>query len=563
MSTSDELKAQGTKAFTSGNYPEAIELYTKAIEIDGNNHVLYSNRSAAKASLQDYEGALEDANKTVELNPNWSKGYSRKGAALHGLLRFDDAITAYEAGLKIDPQNQPLIKGLEDARSAKDEPMNPFGGDLVAKLAANPKARHLLNDPEVVSKLNMLKTNPNLANSYLQDPKMMQAILAAMGIDATMPPTGTEPMETDNSTEKENISQSSKPTSTEKPIEKPVEEIPTEVSDDKKKRKASDNEKDLGNSFYKKREFEPALEHYNKAYELDDTNVAILTNKAAVLFEMEKFEDCIKVCEEAVEKGREVRADFKLIARAFGRIGNSYLKLDKLDEAIKYFNHSLAENRTAAVLEKLKETEKLKVIREKEAYFNPELSDEARAKGNELFKDSKFAEAVKEYTEAIKRNEKDPRAYCNRAQCYIKLMALYEADKDADSSIDVDPTFPKGYIRKAQVFIAKREFAKAMEQLEKAKTIDTEGKSLPEINQQLQKCYQGLGQVNSGTENREETLKRAMADPEVQQALADPVMQSILAQMQENPAAAMEHMKNPAVASKIRTLINAGVLQVR
>lgn len=35
----------------------------------------------------------------------------------------------------------------------------------------------------------------------------------------------------------------------------------------------------------------------------------------AVLFEQEKFEECIKVCETAIERGRELRCDYKLIAR--------------------------------------------------------------------------------------------------------------------------------------------------------------------------------------------------------------------------------------------------------
>lgn len=38
--------------------------------------------------------------------------------------------------------------------------------------------------------------------------------------------------------------------------------------------------------------------------------------------------------------------------------------------------------------------------------------------------------------------------------------------------------------------------------------------------------------------SREETLKRAMDDPEVQEILSDPVMRSILEQMQQDPKAA-------------------------
>lgn len=60
------------------------ELFSKAIEIEPSNHVLYSNRSGAYTSLKNFDKALEDANKVVEIKPDWVKGWGRKGAALHG-----------------------------------------------------------------------------------------------------------------------------------------------------------------------------------------------------------------------------------------------------------------------------------------------------------------------------------------------------------------------------------------------------------------------------------------------------------------------------------------------
>lgn len=55
---------------------------------------------------------------TVRLNPSWSKGYVRKGAALHGAGRFDEAITVYENGLKIEDSDA-LRKGLKAVQEAK------------------------------------------------------------------------------------------------------------------------------------------------------------------------------------------------------------------------------------------------------------------------------------------------------------------------------------------------------------------------------------------------------------------------------------------------------------
>jgi stress-induced-phosphoprotein 1 len=116
--TADDLKKLGNTSFQANEFPQAIEHFTNAIALDENNHVLYSNRSAAYASLKDYKLALEDAEKTVELKSDWAKGYSRKGAALYGLENYDEAVAVYEKGLALDPENALLKRGLEDVKNA-------------------------------------------------------------------------------------------------------------------------------------------------------------------------------------------------------------------------------------------------------------------------------------------------------------------------------------------------------------------------------------------------------------------------------------------------------------
>ena len=96
------------------------EKFTQAIEIDPNNYILYSNRSAAYASKKDYQSALDDANKVIELKPDWTKGWGRKGAAMHGLGDLLGAHDAYEAGLKLDPNNAQNKQGLAAVKRAID-----------------------------------------------------------------------------------------------------------------------------------------------------------------------------------------------------------------------------------------------------------------------------------------------------------------------------------------------------------------------------------------------------------------------------------------------------------
>ena len=112
------------------------------------------------------------------------------------------------------------------------------------------------------------------------------------------------------------------------PDRKPAAEPPKKEEPEKPKyddlpenRRLALQEKDQGNEFYKKKDLENALKHYQKAMEHDPNDITFYTNMAAVYFEQKEYEKCIKECEKAIEIGRENRADFKLIAKAFTRIG--------------------------------------------------------------------------------------------------------------------------------------------------------------------------------------------------------------------------------------------------
>lgn len=61
------------EACSRGEFILAVELYTDAINLDPQNHVLYGNRSAAFIRTRQFERALEDGRYAVQLQPSWSK----------------------------------------------------------------------------------------------------------------------------------------------------------------------------------------------------------------------------------------------------------------------------------------------------------------------------------------------------------------------------------------------------------------------------------------------------------------------------------------------------------
>ncbi|KAJ7499347.1 activator of Hsp70 and Hsp90 chaperone [Mycena latifolia] len=576
--SASELKDQGNKAFAAKDYDKAIDLFTQAIAVDPQNHVLYSNRSAAHAGKKQWTEALTDAEQCVVVNSSWSKGYARKGAALHGARRYDEAIAAYEEGLKLE-DSPALRKGLKEVQDAKavdeKEELTGFAKmfsdpALFGKLAANPRTQKHLADPAFVQKLNMIQKNPVLADSAMQDPRMIDVIGALMGIDMQgfSRPEGSEEMPPGVSTSPP-PSQSSPPpaASSSKPPPEPTPPPPaedvemTEVDDEEAQaKKEAEAAKKAGNEAYKKREFDEAGKQFSKAWDVWPKDITFLTNLGAVYFEQGEYDKAIETCEKAAEEGRSLRADYKLVAKAFGRVGSAYQKKGDLASAIKYFQKSLTEHRTPDILNKLREVERTKVEADKQAYIDPAKSAAAREEGNVQFKNGDFAGAVKNYTESIKRDPSDARGYNNRAAAYAKLVAFPEALKDVNEAIKIDPELTKAYIRKSTILFAMREYTKAIEAVQEATEHDPEHKHAKEIADQEMKCQQALFSQR-GSETQEQTLERAMRDPEVAGIMNDPVMQQILQQAQGNPRALQDHMKNPVVRSKIQKLINAGIIR--
>ncbi|KAI4315293.1 hypothetical protein L6164_028119 [Bauhinia variegata] len=576
----DEAKAKGNAAFSSGDFAGAVRHFSDAIALSPDNHVLYSNRSAAYASLQKYSEALDDAKKTVGLKPDWSKGYSRLGAAHLGLGQHDDAIAAYKKGLEIDPNNEPLKSGLADAQSAASRHRapsnNPFGDafsgpEMWAKLTADPTTRTFLQQPDFVKMMQDIQKNPNNLNLYLKDQRVMQALGVLLNIKMRAPTEDTDmpefspsppPQYRKRAAETEPVKEEKHP----EPEPEPME-LTEEEGGAKEKKAEAQKEKEAGNTAYKKKDFETAIQHYSKALELDDEDVSYLTNRAAVYLEMGKYEECIKDCDKAVERGRELRSDFKMIARALTRKGTALVKMAKcskdFEPAIETFQKALTEHRNPDTLKKLNDAEKAKKELEQEEYFDPKIADEERDKGNEFFKQQKYPEAVKHYTEAIRRNPKDHKAYSNRAACYTKLGALPEGLKDADKCIEFDPTFSKGYTRKGAIQFFMKEYDKALETYQEGLKHDSNNQ---ELLDGIRRCVEQINKASRGDLSPDELKERqakAMQDPEIQNILQDPVMRQVLTDFQENPKAAQEHTKSPMVMNKIQKLISAGIVQMK
>jgi len=160
---------------------------------------------------------------------------------------------------------------------------------------------------------------------------------------------------------------------------------------------------------------------------------------------------------------------------------------------------------------------------------------------------------VKSYTEAILRDPTNHVNYSNRAQAYIKLLALPEALKDSEKCIEINPKFAKGYLRKGTAQYLMKDYKKCLETYQIGIELEPNNQDLI---QGIQKC---VSQVNKGQD--EESVRRNIEnDPEVQRILTDPVMRQVLDDLRTDPKKAQGYLKDPTIRSNFDKLVRAGVI---
>jgi len=89
----------------SGKTEKAIENIKKALEIEPGLQEAYNNLGVIQLKGEMYEEALESFNESIKSGFNYPQLYINMAKALIGLDRIDEAVTALEKAVEIDPTN--------------------------------------------------------------------------------------------------------------------------------------------------------------------------------------------------------------------------------------------------------------------------------------------------------------------------------------------------------------------------------------------------------------------------------------------------------------------------
>ena len=97
----------GYKSIEAKKYPEAVENFSKAIELNPLYSHAYNGRGIANRFLNKTGAAMEDFDRIIDMDPNYTDVYINRGQMFSNLKRFDLAVTDYDRAIINNPNSVP------------------------------------------------------------------------------------------------------------------------------------------------------------------------------------------------------------------------------------------------------------------------------------------------------------------------------------------------------------------------------------------------------------------------------------------------------------------------
>jgi tetratricopeptide (TPR) repeat protein len=240
-----------------------------------------------------------------------------------------------------------------------------------------------------------------------------------------------------------------------------------------------------------------------------DPKAAIYYNSAIQFMKAEQYENAIA----SIDSSLMIAKDY----RAYQLQGQAYQKLGKTSEALISFNESVklnpdydmgwmslgnanlaskeyeqAINNFKKVAEVTKDSNTKSKAEESVNYTLGVQSIEFYNKGNELYKQNKFDEAILSYDQALTIS-KDPKYYYQKGLAFSKLSKNKEAEDALRSSVALNDSFDIGYVALASIQTINKDYDGAIKSYEKALAVTKNENLKTSINESISKTYLAAG----------------------------------------------------------------------
>ena len=96
---------RGEEALKNKKFDQALDLFSKAIEMEPNNAAIFGERAICYLNLDKINLALFDLDTAVSLQPDYGYRYASRAFVKNYIKDFDGALKDYEKAIELDPED--------------------------------------------------------------------------------------------------------------------------------------------------------------------------------------------------------------------------------------------------------------------------------------------------------------------------------------------------------------------------------------------------------------------------------------------------------------------------
>ena len=112
MNNSEINNRLGLHFLNEYDYNLAINVLTKAIELEPDNAYLYDLRGIAYGSIQEYDKSIADFNRAIELNAQLSPAYNNRALSYWAIDKLEEALTDINKAIELSQSNDEAPKAV-------------------------------------------------------------------------------------------------------------------------------------------------------------------------------------------------------------------------------------------------------------------------------------------------------------------------------------------------------------------------------------------------------------------------------------------------------------------
>jgi tetratricopeptide (TPR) repeat protein len=261
----------------------------------------------------------------------------------------------------------------------------------------------------------------------------------------------------------------------------------------------------LGGYLYKRGRIKEAMEHYQKAIQIDPNYAEAQNNLGAALAAEGRFDEAI----ENYHKAIQIRPNF---AYALNNLGMALAARGQFDEAIVNYrkaiqispNYADALDDLGAALTVMGRFDEALGYYRQALAIDPSLAGTQNNLGILMAKQGRIIEAIEYYKKAIELDPAHAEFYNNLGNLLATKGRPAEAIEQFQKALEIEPDFAKAHYNLADIFFAQGQWREAVEHYQQAL------KRMPDsvhAHNQLGLAFQCLGESASATAEFQKVLE--------------------------------------------------------